>query len=138
MAKFGRTSQERLDTCHQDWHMILNYVVRFFDCSILEGHRGLEKQNFYFQKGTSKVKFPNSTHNTEPSLGIDVCPYPEIYNDKEKCCMLAGWIMAVSRMLYEQGKITHMVRWGGDWNMNNNLKDQGFFDLVHFELIIAL
>ena len=26
------------------------------------------------------------------------------------------------------------VRWGGDWNQNKDLEDNGFDDLPHFEL----
>ena len=26
------------------------------------------------------------------------------------------------------------IRWGGDWDSDNNLNDQNFMDLVHFEL----
>jgi peptidoglycan L-alanyl-D-glutamate endopeptidase CwlK len=26
------------------------------------------------------------------------------------------------------------IRWGGDWNSDNNLKDNKFDDLPHFEL----
>ena len=40
MAKFGRKSRERLETCHEDLQDLFNEVVRFFDCSVLEGHRG--------------------------------------------------------------------------------------------------
>ena len=27
------------------------------------------------------------------------------------------------------------IRWGGDWDKDNELKDNGFDDLMHFELI---
>ena len=135
MPRFGRRSQDRLDTCHRDWHIILNYVVRFIDCTILEGQRGQVLQDLYFKNGTSKVKFPDGSHNTTPSEGVDVGPWPEVYDDKEKCYYLAGVIKMAAEMLYEQGKITHKIRWGGDWDMDNDLKDQSFFDLVHFELV---
>jgi len=26
------------------------------------------------------------------------------------------------------------IRWGGDWDMDNDLDDSNFLDLVHFEI----
>jgi peptidoglycan L-alanyl-D-glutamate endopeptidase CwlK len=37
-------------------------------------------------------------------------------------------------MLFEIGAIKHRIRWGGDWDMDNDLSDNTFNDLVHFEL----
>ena len=44
-------------------------------------------------------------------------------------------VIAISKELLKNGEIYHNVRWGGDWNMDNNFKDQKFNDLPHFELV---
>ena len=38
-------------------------------------------------------------------------------------------------MLWEKGLIDHVIRWGGNWDSDGVIiRDQGFDDLVHFEL----
>ncbi|WP_232367585.1 M15 family metallopeptidase domain-containing protein [Alteromonas pelagimontana] len=48
--------------------------------------------------------------------------------------VFAGFVQCVARQLYAEGKITHLVRWGGDWDMDGQTLDQKFNDLPHFEL----
>lgn len=57
MPKFGRTSRKRLATCDEDLIDLFNEVVKHFDCTVLEGHRGEELQNKYYNEGKSKVKY---------------------------------------------------------------------------------
>jgi hypothetical protein len=40
MPKFGRKSRNQLSTCHEDLQALFEEVVKYFDCSVLEGHRG--------------------------------------------------------------------------------------------------
>jgi hypothetical protein len=40
----------------------------------------------------------------------------------------AGYVKGIAMMLGIP------IRWGGDWNSNNDLKDNNFDDLPHFEL----
>ena len=61
-------------------------------------------------------------------------PFPIDYKDKERIIYFAGIVMGVAAKLYEEGKIKHKIKWGGDWNMDNNLKDG--WDWGHFELIL--
>ena len=139
MPRFGNTSQERLDTCHEDIQSLFNYVVRNYDCTILEGHRSKEDQQEKFNSGKSKVKWPMSKHNKLPSRGVDVAPYPidwgESGSQEERRKALArfyyfaGYVLAVSEMLGIR------VRWGGDWDGDKIFSDQSFDDLVHWELL---
>ena len=39
MAKFGRTSKNRLATCDERLQKVFNEVIKYVDCSALEGHR---------------------------------------------------------------------------------------------------
>ena len=40
----------------------------------------------------------------------------------------------VAAKLLEEGKITHKLRFGGDWDADTYTDDQNWDDLVHFEL----
>jgi peptidoglycan L-alanyl-D-glutamate endopeptidase CwlK len=43
--------------------------------------------------------------------------------------------MGIAQKLKDDGKMTHSVRFGGDWDGDKDITDQKFNDLVHFELI---
>ena len=55
---------------------LFNEVIKYFDCTLIQGHRGEEEQNKYFDEGKSKVRYPNGRHNARPSNAVDVVPYP--------------------------------------------------------------
>ena len=128
MPKFGKVSKERLATAHSDLQKIFNEVIKKIDCSVLEGHRGEETQNKYFDQGKSKVKYPDGRHNKIPSLAVDVTPYPVDWNDRERQTLFAGYVLGVA------SQMGIGIIWGGDWDNDTDLKDNGFDDLVHFEL----
>ena len=128
MPKFGRTSKKRLNTCDGDLIFLFEEVVKYFDCSVLEGHRGKRLQNKYFKQGKSKLKFPDGNHNKKPSYAVDVVPYPIDWDDRERMTFFAGFVKGMAAGLGIP------IRWGGDWNSNNDLKDNNFDDLPHFEL----
>ena len=128
MPKFGRVSRKRLETCDEDLIFLFEEVVKYFDCTVLEGHRGKKLQNKYFKEGKSKLKFPDGNHNKKPSTAIDVVPYPVDWDDRERMTYFAGYVKGIAMMLGIP------IRWGGDWNSNNDLKDNNFDDLPHFEL----
>jgi peptidoglycan L-alanyl-D-glutamate endopeptidase CwlK len=135
MPEFSKVSLDRLDTCHHDLQLIACEVVRLFDCSVLEGHRGHDRQTLLFQKGLSRVEWPDSEHNSMPSMAMDLAPYPISWDDEGRFYFFAGYVSCVAVRLMEEGKITHRVRWGGDWDSDRHMDDQDFNDLCHFELI---
>ena len=128
MPKFGRASRKRLKTCDEDLVFLFEEVVKYFDCTVLEGHRGKRLQNKYFKEGKSKLQYPDGNHNKIPSFAIDVVPYPIDWDDRERMTYFAGFVKGIATMLGIP------IRWGGDWNSNNDLKDNNFDDLPHFEL----
>ncbi len=140
MPRFGRTSQKRLDTCHEDLQKICNEVIKYFDFSILEGTRTLEQQQEYFRTGRSKLDgiTKKSKHQSFPSHAVDVAPYPidfaQASKAKARFYMLAGYFFEASKVLQERGEINHEIRWGGDWDSDKKFEDQSFDDLPHFEL----
>jgi len=128
MPRFGKRSIGRLQTCDQKLQELFYEVVKHFDCSIIEGHRGEERQNKAFADGKSKVKYPNGKHNQNPSIAVDVAPYPIDWSDRDRFHYFGGFVLGVAK---EMGM---NIRWGGDWNQDTHTKDNKFDDLVHFEI----
>jgi peptidoglycan L-alanyl-D-glutamate endopeptidase CwlK len=128
MPKFGKTSNSRLETCDMRIQKLFNEVVKHFDCSILEGHRGKKAQNKAYKEGKSKVVYPDGKHNQIPSVAVDAVPYPIDWKDRERMTYFAGFVLGVALQMDLK------IRWGGDWNMNTELKDNNFDDLPHFEI----
>ena len=128
MPYFGKTSKKRLYTCDEDLVFLFEEVIKYFDCTVLEGYRGKRLQNKYFKEGKSKLKFPEGNHNKKPSKAIDVVPYPIDWEDRERMTYFAGFVKGMAAALGIP------IRWGGDWNNNTEVKDNNFDDLPHFEL----
>lgn len=129
MNLYSNNSQRHLNTCCEELQQIFAAVLQIYDCTIIEGHRTKEIQDEYFRTKKSKVEYPDSQHNALPSNGVDVAPYPILWNDRERFVHFAGIVKGVAA---EKG---YTIRWGGDWDNDNDLKDQTFMDLVHFEII---
>ena len=128
MPRFGSRSINRLKTCDQKLQELFYEVVKHFDCSILEGHRGEEGQNKAYADGKSKVKYPNGKHNKFPSVAVDVAPYPIDWSDRDRFHYFSGFVLGVAKQMGMN------IRWGGDWNQDTKTKDNKFDDLVHFEI----
>jgi len=63
-----------------------------------------------------------------PARAVDVVPYPIDWDDREGFYAFGGFVKGVA----SQKGIK--IRWGGDWDSDNDLHDQNFIDLPHFEL----
>ena len=129
MPSFGKSSQDKLATCDPRLQKVFNEVVKYFDCTVIEGHRGEEAQNKAFAEGKSKLKYPQGKHNKIPSLAADVLPYQIDWNDTNRMRYFAGFVVGIAATMGIK------LRWGGDWNQNTELKDNSFNDLPHFELV---
>ena len=86
------------------------------------------KQDEAYNKGNSKVKFPNGKHNKSPSVAVDVAPYPINWRDRDRFHYFAGYVLGIASQMGIK------IRWGGDWDMDTQTKDNNFDDLVHFEI----
>jgi peptidoglycan L-alanyl-D-glutamate endopeptidase CwlK len=124
---------QKLLSCHRDLQKVFNEVIKHMDCIVLDGHRTKAMQNEYLKNGRSKLQYPNSKHNRDPSRAIDVAPYPYDEKDIGRYILLAGRVLECAAIFKDDGIITHNIRWGGDWNMDNNTKDG--WDFAHYELI---
>lgn len=128
MPKFGKKSQERLATCHPDLQRLFNEVIKYYDCTVLCGHRGKDEQDEAVRSGTSKVKWPKSKHNKSPALAVDVVPFPIDWQDRGRFLHFAGFVLATAKQLGIE------IRCGVDFNEDLNFKNDSFFDAPHFEL----
>lgn len=132
MPRFGTTSKLRLTTCHPDIRAVMNETVKIFDIKVIAGRRDEENQTAAYESGNSQVPWPESTHNTDPSEGIDVAPYPIAWDDRERFTLMAGVILGIAHTM------GIVLRWGGDWDRDTEVKDNRFDDLGHFELVLPL
>ena len=139
MPQFGKVSTARLLTCHGDLQAILLEVIKDFDFAVICGHRGEVDQMVAYESGKSQLPWPKSPHNRLPSMAVDVAPYPIDWNDRGAFYLLAGWIECTAARLYREGKISHKVRLGADWDgyksPQRSTKNQKFHDLPHVELV---
>lgn len=130
---FSNSSRKELETCDKRLRLIANRAIDIVDFTVICGRRSKELQNKLFQEGKTKVQWPDSKHNEtypdEPSRAFDLAPYPINWTDLKRFYYLAGVIQAIA---HEMGIA---IRWGGDWDSDNDFNDQDFNDLVHFELI---
>ena len=129
MPNFGRKSRERLATCDDRLQKVFNEVIKYWDCSVLEGHRDERNQDRLYSEGKTKVRYPMGRHNSKPSRAADVVPYPVDWEARERFHFFSGFVLGVARRM----GIT--LRWGGDWNMNFEVDDNKFDDFPHFELV---
>jgi peptidoglycan LD-endopeptidase CwlK len=132
MPKFGKESLIQLSTCDLRIQKVMTEAIKEFDFTVLEGHRGKEAQNAAYAKGNSKLRWPHGNHNSNPSRAVDIAPYPIDWSNKLaaqlRFAYLAGHVMSIAR------RLDIPLRWGGDWNRNQDPRDETFLDLPHFEL----
>lgn len=135
MPRFSQKSFSRLSTCSEDLQILFFEVIKHRDCIILEGYRNQEDQEKAFNSGHSKLHYPDGNHNKNPSNAVDVLPYKIDWGNKERIIYFAGFVLGVAEMLYQQGRMNHKIRWGGDWNNDLDPRNERFFDGSHYELI---
>ena len=154
MPVFGEKSKAKRATCHPLIQKVTGLAIRRWDFTFIHGSRGQEIQNELFRSGLSKTPWPQSQHNhlstitdvsegyaaevgEELSMAFDFAPWhknsPHVRWDRdEEFYHMAGLIIGISDdYLYEMG---FRFRYGGDWNSDQDLRDQTFMDLGHLEL----
>ncbi len=135
MPKFSQDSFSNLSTCHIDLQVLFYEVIKSFDCKILEGYRNEEGQEQAFKAGNTQLHWPDGKHNKQPSMAVDVAPYPIDWKNNKRFYWFAGYVMGIAQVLKDEGKMTHSVRFGGDWDSDKDIDEERFRDLVHFELV---
>lgn len=133
MPNFSSTSAKRLSTCDQRLQDLFNEVIKYYDCTILEGYRTKEEQNEYYRTGKSTLQYPESKHNKQPSKAVDVIPYHKEaphyrWEDKQGFSLFAGFVLGIA------SQMNIPIRWGGDWDGDKNIHEHSFIDMPHFEI----
>jgi len=129
MPQYSDQSRRHLETCIFPLRQVFQTVILEIDHTIIEGGRGRELQNEYFRTGRSRVRWPDGKHNEVPSEAVDAAPYPINWNDRERFVYFAGYVLGTAQAL------GYVLKWGGDWDQDHDLRDQNFMDLVHFEYV---
>lgn len=124
MPYFGSTSQARLATCHPRLQEICRTIIHVYDLSIVCGHRGELDQNLAHASGKSTLRWPDSKHNTEPSLAVDIAPY---YQGRIQWDRFDMFKDLADIFLQEAAIRRTRIFWGGWW--------PGFKDYPHFQLV---
>lgn len=129
MFKFSQSSLEKLQTCDERLQRVFNEVIKYYDCTVICGHRGEKDQNEAFMKGFSKLRYPKSKHNSNPSKAIDCLPFPINWQDSKQHIFFAGFVISIASTMGIR------LRWGGDFNNDRNFSNDSFLDRPHFEII---
>jgi peptidoglycan L-alanyl-D-glutamate endopeptidase CwlK len=128
MPQFNQRSRKNLNQAHPGLQKLFNEVIKHFDCSIICSYRNELAQNMAYEAKRSNAVFGESPHNFEPSLAVDVIPYPVDWKDHDRMQYFAGQVMGIAQMMGIE------IKWGGDWDRDTHLSDNRFNDLPHFEL----
>lgn len=135
MPKLSKTSLDRLSTCHEDLIIFCNELIKYYDFTVVCGHRGQEEQDKAYADGYSKVKFPNSKHNSYPSMAVDLAPWEgKLDWGRDQMIFFAGFAQGVAKRLYDEGLIKHDIVSGIDWDNDRDINDTRFFDAPHFQI----
>jgi peptidoglycan L-alanyl-D-glutamate endopeptidase CwlK len=130
MPRFGQESERVLDTVDTRLVLAARKVVRTFDCKALEGFRGAARQEHLYRTKKSHLRWPHSKHNRNPSLALDIAPYPVDWDDRDRFHYFAGVFMQEALNLGIE------LVWGGDWDGDWQVRDNVFDDLAHFNIKI--
>lgn len=122
----GKRSLERLVGVHHDLVRVVKRAIELtdHDFSVIEGLRTIETQRAYVAKGASKTM--NSRHLTGHAVDLYPVGRPTPW---DKCPVVAAAMLAAAV------ELDVAIRWGGDWNMDGDSRDEKFYDGPHFELL---
>ena len=124
MYKFGRKSKERLKGVDHRLIKVLDELIKIMDVTVIEGLRSEERQKELLEKGATKVKYSRHMEGK----AVDLAPYPIDWENRDGFHYMGGMIRGIAHQLGLK------IRWGGDWDSDGDVKDNGFDDLVHIEI----
>ena len=130
MPRFGRRSLDNLKEVHPKLQELFSVVIQHFDCVVIDGSRTVEEQRKNVARGVSKtMKSKHLVQSDGYAHAVDVGPYPLVWTDYRGLYYFGGLVKGIAAVLGIE------IRWGGDWDSDNDFVDQTFNDLVHFELV---
>ncbi len=115
MPAFSKKSEARLSTCHPDLQAVCRELIKQYDFAVLCGHRNKAEQNAAFEAGNSRLKYPQSKHNSKPSLAVDIAPYPIDWDNLARFREMLCRFDALARFMRERGEIESEFEYGADW-----------------------
>lgn len=127
---WSRKSQAVRATLCCELQVLVDDLLTYMDVSLTTGHRNKQDQNDLYPKYT-QVRWPNGKHNRLPSKAVDMQPYPYPREENDLRAAL-GYMAGLCTLIAEAHGFK--IRWGGDWNRNGDVTDQGFKDLFHIEV----
>jgi peptidoglycan LD-endopeptidase CwlK len=148
MPNFSKESLDILATCNPILQNLFKEVIKHFDCKVLYGYRTPQEQLELFKKGRSLVNgawvvtnqklvvtdkdgtIKKSNHNFNPSIAVDVVPYPVDWKNTKRFYYFAGFVKGIAATM------NYKIVSGGDWDNDTDLDDQKLYDLPHFEIKI--
>ena len=135
MPSYSSASTAILGQLHPDLQRWLRSLILITDHKLIEGPRDPDLQRRYFETGLSKgPPGPLAPHTLRPCQAVHLLPYPwrlpslDGQEARERFHLFAGVALEHARAMGIG------VRWGGDWNQNLDPRDNGFDDLLHYEL----
>lgn len=142
MPKLSEKSRKLLSNAHPDLRKVFEEVIKYIDFTVIETTRTEEQHNENVKNGVSKTTWDKSKHRPRldnegrmTSWAIDAVPYPIDWNNIARFNYFAGFVMGTAERFLSIGKITHHIRWGGDWNKDNDPSNEKFYDAAHFEIM---
>ena len=155
MPSFGYASRKARSTCHPLLKQTVDAAIEYWDFALLYGWRGREEQDALFEANVSKVRWPNSKHNhlstkddvdagwaeevgIPLSLAFDFAPWHSTgkhirWEVTEEFYYFSGFIQGIAGRILSG--TSYDFRYGGDWDQDQDLRDQTFMDLGHIELV---
>lgn len=131
MPQFSETSRQRLLTCDSRLVAVCSDAIRWFDFSVICGHRSNEEQDALYAQGrtapgdiVTQLRGGQSIHNTDPSRAVDLAPWVRgrgiVWDDVGLFHELYGVILCCAARRGIE------IEWGGHWRT--------FKDRPHFQV----
>lgn len=130
MPRFSNTSRERLLSCDDRLIAVCTELIKYFDCTVVCGHRTNVEQDALFAQGrtipgriVTYKRGGQSIHNTSPSRAVDLAPYRDggiVWHDENLFSEMAGMALYIA---LSRGTT---IEWGGHWP---NFKDRPHFQV---------
>lgn len=146
MFTFSQHSLRQLDNADGKLVKICYQVLKLHDFKVNETYRDKAAQEAAFARGATKLHFPHGNHNQLPSKAMDLFPFvggvfigfPDEGRSQQseanaRC--KAQWCYFGGLVLGTAASLGIALRWGHDWNQDDNLFNQSFVDAPHFELV---
>jgi len=155
MFQFGERSDNCLQSVHEDLQLIHRTAIRTIrvDYGVHSGGRTIDEQLEAFLSGASQLDPRKPEHlakamhvitpdrpkamATDIHIAVSYQGKPLTWQ-KESLIYVQVYLIATADRLLEQGRISHRLMWGYNWDMDSIIGlDHDFKDLPHNQLVKA-